>query len=110
VIVIPLQMWQFGYEDRQWNIGTIVIFNDGTGTQNRGNYVCRTYKEGEWEKKKNLATPIREGKVSDWPRNSRPVFELVIAGLHACGYRSRKKDEQRAEELPSSGSGEGSVG
>jgi hypothetical protein len=100
-------MWQFGYEDRQWNIGTIVIFNDGTTrSPNRGNYVCRVYGEGVDHRDKTKK-PLREGRIEDWPRQSRPVFELVIACLHACGYQARKKDERQAEDVPSSGFGPG---
>lgn len=99
MIVIPLQMWQFGFEDRQWSLGTIVIYNDGTGTRHRGNYVCKVYGD-----KANFrdprVKPLREGKLQDWPRNSRPIFELVIAGLNACNYRSRKKDEPSTSESP----------
>lgn len=104
MIVIPLDMWRFGYETDKYGIGTIVIYNDGTCRKpTRGNYVCRVYGAGNWKELK----PLRSGEVKDWPRQARPVFELVIACLQSCGYASRKKDESstpvqepRDEELP----------
>jgi len=78
-------MWPGGRSTKKYPLGEIRIINDGTGTQARGNYVVEIYG-------KSKSHAIREVTIKDWPRETRPVHELVLAALIAAGYHSRKQD------------------
>lgn len=41
MIVIKVELWPGGFESLKQTLGTGVIFNDGTGTKSRGNYVAK---------------------------------------------------------------------
>ena len=84
MINIPINLWPYGDDMREKSLGRIVIVNDGTGTVDRGNYYVRIFDGNN--------RMIREGRVIDWPRKSRPVFELVLAGLQATRYKARAVD------------------
>jgi hypothetical protein len=79
VIVIPIELHPFGFAHNKRDLGRIVIVNDGTGSATRGNYSVRVEGKG--------GRVIRDGLVLNWPRKSKPVFELVIAALESCGYK-----------------------
>lgn len=91
MIVIPIELWPFGYADHARSLGQLRISNDGTGDSHRGNYDVRVYSAGPV-----LGKPIREARVEDWPRQSRPVQELILAALLAAGYNYRKQDVPNA--------------
>lgn len=70
------------------NIGTLVIDNIG-GTRSRGNYRCRIYRSNQidiYQRMIKGEKPIRESVVTDHPRLSSPVQELVRKALHSMGY------------------------
>ena len=88
MIVIPIELQPLGVAEHKRPLGELHIINDGTGTRNVGHY--RVIVKGA-----NGRT-IREARVSDWPRLSRPVFELILACLTAAGYNQRKQDVPHA--------------
>lgn len=56
-------------------IGRMVIYNDGTGTKDRGNYVTNLLRKGTTDKVQ------RRGFVTNYPRLSYSVWELVKRAL-----------------------------
>lgn len=75
-------------------IARAVIYNDGTGTDNRGNYgafSCRgRSKEALHNHMSNVlgqeATGVHEGQVKNHDRNGLHVLHLVAKALTAMGY------------------------
>lgn len=84
MINIPIDLWPLGDDMKSRSLGRLTIANDGTGSRERGNYNVTIFGAD--------GRSIRTGKVLDWPRLSRPVFELVIAALQAANYNARKQD------------------
>lgn len=68
------------------NLGKVIIANDGTGTDARGNYFIRALRAGTslvgWHNKK----PTRVGSVVNYPRNKESVWTLVTRALVSLGY------------------------
>lgn len=71
---------------RKKNLGRVIIYNDGTGTIERGNYEAKAFKASSgltnWSKRK----PIRGGQVKDHPRKFVSVWNLVAKALNSMGY------------------------
>lgn len=63
-------------------LGHTVIFNDGTGTRARGNYVVEVARKGArtWRPDR----PVRRGHVVDYPREAYSVWRLVIRALRSA--------------------------
>lgn len=80
MINIDIDMHPFGSKANQYALGRITITNDGASPDPKcGNYIVRAFsKDGR---------QIREARVDNWARLSRPVFELIKAGLEAMGYK-----------------------
>lgn len=71
------------------NLGSMIINNDGTGTNLRGNYRARMYKSSKRSVLNQHAQghkPIRDVEIKDHPRESQPVQSLVLKALKAMGY------------------------
>jgi hypothetical protein len=80
VINISIDMHRFGNPEDVYPLGRITIANDGTSTDpRRGNYNVTAYSKS--------GSKIREARVENWARLSRPVFELVGAALSGLGYK-----------------------
>lgn len=45
MIVVKVELWPFGQEELAKTLGVATITNDGTGTQDSGNYVAQLFKE-----------------------------------------------------------------
>jgi hypothetical protein len=73
-------------------IARALIYNVG-GTRERGNYKTMVFKgrDGEaWTREQIRAAmpnPMREAEVSDYPRLSLHVWNLVTRALIAMGYK-----------------------
>lgn len=71
---------------KETDLGTLVLCNDGTGTDARGNYTGRTIA-------KNAKPPIlensavRKGYVFGHPRKAKSVWNLVCTMLTEMGYQ-----------------------
>ena len=60
----------------------VIIFNDGTGTFERGNY--------QWIIKGRNGRQMKRGNLQNWPRNSKPPLALlqrVINDAYPKGVR-----------------------
>lgn len=66
-------------------IGRTIIANDGTGTSDSGNYICkvaRKQKDGTpYINKKIWKSPFRVGFVKNHKRNQQNVWRLVLKAL-----------------------------
>jgi hypothetical protein len=81
VINIKIDMDRFGMPELygSYSLGRITIANDGTSDDpKRGHYNVTAYGQ--------TGKQIRTGQVKNWPRQSRPVFKLVLAALKALRY------------------------
>ena len=77
MLVVKIELWPGGWEDRKKEIGRLVIVNDGSGTKNRGNYRTLLMRRGT----KN--TVLREGRVGNHSRLSKSVWNLVHKALES---------------------------
>jgi hypothetical protein len=87
MIVLKLEMWPHGNEDKKYEIGRTYIYNSG-GTNKRGDYEARVCRKGKPDFKlddlrsgKGFA---RRGSITDYPRLSYNVWRLIIRALKAC--------------------------
>ena len=91
MIVVDIFLKSAISEDRDANLGTMVIDNVG-GTRTTGDYRCRMYKKGERKRHPTdwamvrTAKPTREGQVLGHKRLAEPVQNLVAKALKAMGY------------------------
>jgi len=68
MILINLEMLPQGFQKGKRNLGTIRIWNNGTGTLSSGNY---SYKITKGNKVK------AEGCITGFPRKREDVFDLL---------------------------------
>ena len=69
MIVIQVELWSHGDAKKKKSLGTMVIKNDGTGTNSRGNY--QFFLHGK------SGRPMGSGGILDWPRNRFHVWQLI---------------------------------
>jgi hypothetical protein len=91
MIVVKIEMWPGGSEDRSYELGRTYIYNDGTGTPARGNYevrVCRKSKDGQYNLTSREVVAgkkcTRVGRVRDWPRKSYNIWRLILRCLKSA--------------------------
>ncbi len=89
MIVIKIELWPFGDEDRAKEIGRMYIANDGAGGPMRGDYKVAVCKRGTTEVPREIYLPdapelaaeqpkaTRAGEVKDYPRLSYNVWRLI---------------------------------
>lgn len=71
--------------------GTTIIANDGTGTDNLGNYTVRVgNKNDAGNIRKIYDNPQRMGSVKNYPRLSYNVWRLIVRALLAAFPEERK--------------------
>jgi hypothetical protein len=87
MIVLKIEMWPSGREDRAREIGRTYIYNDG-GTMTSGDYQVRVCRRGRFEK---TTQDIRDAKgftrtaaVTKYPRLAFNVWRLMIRALVAA--------------------------
>ncbi len=68
------------------NLGTIIIANDGTGSDTKGNYWGRAYRAGMTLSSWHTKRPIRTAEVKGHPRMRFSVWHLVTEMLINLGY------------------------
>lgn len=74
MIVVKVELWPRGYRDSARSLGELHIWNDGTGTEKRGNYKAQLYGKKLKKMGKNV-------ELKDWPRKSKNVWDLVLEML-----------------------------
>lgn len=100
---VTIELLPGGNEDRARTLGMIEIANDGTGTQQTGNYVAVLKKtapfSGALKAKWRGAVmypnaedeEVMTGQVSGFDRNRRGVYDLLYRALTACGIGKRNQ-------------------
>lgn len=64
-------------------LGQMIIANDGTGSDKRGNYWARTFRVNHDWRYGGYDKFLQEGKVTDYPRLNKPIWSLVKRALNA---------------------------
>jgi hypothetical protein len=78
-------------------IARSIIYNDGDGTADSGNYVTRTYKgDGSADFEQRLT--MRSGTVHAYPRKKLQVWNLVAEALISMGYGRLRKPAPMTEQ------------
>ena len=67
-------------------LGKALIYNDGTGTQTRGNYDIRVGRRGQGDPYVIYNRPARSGHVTGHPRLRASVWSLITKALQAARY------------------------
>lgn len=86
MIRVTVELWPFGWETNKRTIAVLDVYNDGTGTPERGNYKFRVYRRPGV--KRPLSAKGRSGEVKNYPRQAYPVWELIRRVLNEA--RGRK--------------------
>ena len=68
MILISLEMLPLGFINNKKNLGSIQIWNDGTGTLSSGNYCYKLTKNNKVK---------HEGRITKFPRKRKDVFNLL---------------------------------
>ncbi len=64
------------------DLGSMIIVNQGTGTNARGNYRGKTIRKNA----KLDSAAVRQGEVNGHARNAEPVWTLLRKMLEDMGY------------------------
>ena len=71
MLVVKIELWPGGHEGNAKEIGRAYIWNDGSGTEARGNYKGKILRRGS-------QTRIwREGRVLGFPRKRLKAWDLL---------------------------------
>jgi len=81
MIVVDVKLDQYGLGEKITPLARVLIHNDGTGTDLRGNYYTCAFRKGMLSGK-----PQRIGRVKNHPRKSAHVLTLLRKSLEAMGY------------------------
>jgi hypothetical protein len=78
MIVVTVELKSAISSSRDKLLGTLLITNDGTGSETRGNYdvLFRGAKGGSG----------KSGKVSEYPRNDVAIWNLIRQACEVAGY------------------------
>lgn len=71
---------------KETTLARMEVYNDGTGTATRGNYVVTTMRGRDAEELSERKIQ-RRGKVLNYPRKSLHVWNLVARALEVAGYK-----------------------
>lgn len=66
-------------------LGRIVICNDGSGSNNSGNYTAQSFR-GRDTKTLNRQTISKKAIIKNWPHLRFHVWNLVAKSLKEMGY------------------------
>lgn len=78
-------------------IARAVIYNDGTGTSEKGNYGARTWR-GRTQEDLDKRKVQRVGAVHGYPRLKLHVWNLVTEALGSMGYGRGRKPAAASED------------
>lgn len=65
-------------------IASAIIFNNGTGDAERGNYNVHVARKNRFSLEDIARSPLRKGRVDNYPRLSYNVWRLVIRALKSA--------------------------
>ena len=84
MIVVRVELWSV-VDGKKTEIARMAITNTGTGTRSRGNYNGQTFR-GRTTGDLDRGIIARTGVVTDYPRLSVHVWNLVARMLTAMDY------------------------
>lgn len=76
MIVTTMDLRSAISSDRDDNLCTVVISNDGTGSSSKGNYDVKLFARSN-------GRLIRTARVEAWSRNAHPAWRLLAAAMKA---------------------------
>lgn len=82
MIVIKIELWPGGCKDKAYEIGKMVLINDGNGTPTLGNYHVYLSKQRHKPSKRTLTASWRT-KLMGFPRRRLGVYHLIYQALRA---------------------------
>lgn len=71
MIVVKIELWPFGFEDKKQLLGMATITNDGSGTPTVGNYNVKLFQKGSDKKIWKAA------HVKGFKRKQMGAYDLV---------------------------------
>ena len=79
MIVVKIELWPGGWESKKKEIGRMTIANRGINPAHpkRGDYRVRIMRRGTTD------VIQRESEVLNYPRQSYPVWELIMRALNS---------------------------
>lgn len=90
MIRVTVELLPYGMEDHKETLGVAYIANDGTGTQNVGNYNVEFMKHGG----KGL---YKRTRVEGFPRRRLLAWDLLYRALQKIvGHRNEDLEEEAA--------------
>lgn len=94
MLIITIDLYS-AVTGKRKNLGTLMIANDGTGTNSRGNYYAHAFRAGTELKELRNKKPIRKSKILNYPRLTAPVWSLIAEALKGMGYGLKNKSEKQ---------------
>ena len=86
MLVVKIEMWPKGNEQRKREIGRTYIWNKG-GDAKRGDYDVAVRRKGDYDRKAGTLPSegaTRTGEVLNYPRQSYNVWRLVSRALKSA--------------------------
>lgn len=80
MLVVKIELWPHGDEQKKREIGRTYIWNTGEGNVDKGEYAVAVCRRGS--KERNNLT--RTGLVKNYPRTKYNVWRLVIRALRSA--------------------------
>ena len=74
MIKVTIELWPLGHPTGKRHLGTLLIGNDGTGNESKGNYNCKFLRRSDHAKWK-------ECRVEGFPRKRLLVWDLLYRAL-----------------------------
>lgn len=111
MLVVRVELWS-AIDGSRTEIARSVIYNDGTGTPDSGNYVAATLRGRDREEldksmvsflrhtereTRKLAVAPRFTRVSAYPRKNLHVWHLVSRALANMGFNG-KRDQNNGDD------------
>lgn len=95
MIVIRVEMWPHGNQERKYHLGSAIITNTGAlGNGPRGNYEVQLSG-----KKGAKIEGGKIGKVENWARRQRNIWELIAVAIRSVlGERIDNSYSEEAEK------------
>lgn len=110
MIVVKVELWPKGHEEKAVELARVFLANDGTGTAKLGNYDVAVMRRGEkrapWRYGDGTgatAKPIRTGRVEGHAKAAYPVLRLVVRAIRSMFPEWSEWDVP--PEVPSTGEG-----
>ena len=88
MLVINVEIWPFGDQSQAKHLGTMLIANDVSGTEQSGNYKVKIYKRNHIPLN-FISTKyvLRTSEVKGFARKRLSVWALICKALIAAKYK-----------------------